>query len=118
MDDEQLGRVAYSAYGSVTENKNYQGLPMPAWEDLTDTIRSAWMAAASAAIHAFGEPWRAKFSVDVEEELPEFPEGHTLRDCDTMSQKLCYKKEPHKTHDWTLPGDPYGTEFHCAGRAE
>lgn len=38
---------AYAAYGAVTEHKNFQGDPMPAWEDLGDTIQSAWIAAAN-----------------------------------------------------------------------
>lgn len=48
MDDKQLENLAihaYHAYGQVTDFKNYQGLPMPAWEMLTDKIREAWKAA-------------------------------------------------------------------------
>lgn len=41
------GQYAYIAYGTTTDFKNYQGLPMPKWEDLTDTIRAAWEAAAA-----------------------------------------------------------------------
>lgn len=43
---EQLAKQCYYAYGSVTDHKNYQGLPMPTWENLTDKIREAWKAAA------------------------------------------------------------------------
>lgn len=49
MNDEQfntLAKGAYHAYGSVTNFKNYQGLPMPEWEQLTDKIREAWKAVA------------------------------------------------------------------------
>jgi len=42
---ESLARDAYHAYGAVTEFKNYQGLPMPEWENLTQTIKAAWRAA-------------------------------------------------------------------------
>lgn len=38
---------AYDAYGAVTEHKNFQGDPMPAWADLGDTIQAAWVAAAN-----------------------------------------------------------------------
>lgn len=38
---------AYDAYGAVTGHKNYLGDPMPAWDDLGDTIQSAWIAAAN-----------------------------------------------------------------------
>lgn len=41
----QLAKEAYSAYGAVTDFKNYQGLPMPEWENLTPTIKAAWKAA-------------------------------------------------------------------------
>ena len=37
---------AYKAYATVTDNKNYQGLPMPKFEDLPDKIQGAWVAAA------------------------------------------------------------------------
>ncbi len=42
----ELARQAYTAYGQVTGFKNFQGLPMPAFDDLGDTIRAAWYAAA------------------------------------------------------------------------
>ena len=47
-DDVTLGQVAYAAYGRTTNNLNYQGLPMPAWDALGDTIREAWENAAKA----------------------------------------------------------------------
>lgn len=49
--EEELARQAYEAYGKVTDFKNYQGLPMPKWEDLTPKIREAWEA-ASVCIYA------------------------------------------------------------------
>lgn len=54
MDGEQqtaLAKQCYYAYGSVTDHKNYQGLPMPEWEQLTDKIREAWKAAARYAFN-------------------------------------------------------------------
>jgi|CXWL01.1.fsa_nt_gi hypothetical protein len=44
--DLDLAKEAYSAYGAVTDYKNYQGLPMPKWDDLTPKIQAAWLAAA------------------------------------------------------------------------
>ncbi len=44
-----LAKMTYGAYGQVTDFKNYQGLPMPEWDALTDTIREAWKAAARYA---------------------------------------------------------------------
>lgn len=43
-----LAWVAYAAYGQSTDYKNYQGKPMPNWDDLGDTIQAAWVAAADA----------------------------------------------------------------------
>lgn len=40
----------YESYGRVTGFKNFQGNPMPEWDDLTDTIKSAWAAAADACL--------------------------------------------------------------------
>lgn len=39
---------AYDAYGDVTDHKNYQGLPMPKWEDLTPIIQAAWIGAVKS----------------------------------------------------------------------
>jgi hypothetical protein len=44
----ELAMIAYDAYGAVTDHKNYQGLPMPKWEELPEKIREAWYAAAGA----------------------------------------------------------------------
>ncbi len=41
-----IAQEAYRAYGQVTDFKNYQGLPMPTWEELPVKIREAWIAAA------------------------------------------------------------------------
>lgn len=49
-DLERLARAAYQAYGETTDFKNYQGLPMPKWEDLTPTIRAAWCAATRSTM--------------------------------------------------------------------
>jgi hypothetical protein len=37
----------YNVYGSAVDFKNYQGLPMPKWEDLTPKIQGAWTAVAA-----------------------------------------------------------------------
>jgi len=41
-----LAEGAYSAYGRSTGNKNFRGEEMPKWEDLPESIRAAWSAAA------------------------------------------------------------------------
>ncbi len=47
QDTEMLAEAAYDAYGATTDHKNYQGLPMPKWDDLPEKIRAAWFAAAA-----------------------------------------------------------------------
>jgi len=51
-----LARMAYDQYAIVTGGKNYQGLPMPHYNDLGDTIQSAWRAAAGAIARAVTLP--------------------------------------------------------------
>jgi hypothetical protein len=48
VSDVRLARLAYTAYGHSTGGLNYQGLPMPAFEDLGEPIQRAWMSAAGA----------------------------------------------------------------------
>ncbi|ABA24684.1 hypothetical protein Ava_D0019 [Trichormus variabilis ATCC 29413] len=45
---EELAKKAYRAYGQTTDFKNYQGLSMPDWENLPETIQKAWTSAAVA----------------------------------------------------------------------
>lgn len=47
-----LAKIAYEAYGKSTGGLNYQGLPMPAWEELPEPIRQAWDAASQAVLRA------------------------------------------------------------------
>ncbi len=49
-DVPSLAKNAYHAYGSVTDWKNYAGLPMPAWADLPAKIRAAWEAAVNQVV--------------------------------------------------------------------
>jgi len=44
-------RIAYEAYVDSTGGVNYQGLPMPKYEELPSNIRSAWYAAVQAVIN-------------------------------------------------------------------
>lgn len=43
------GEDLYNVYGSVTDFKNFQGNPMPAWKDLTEKIQLAWNTVAEYA---------------------------------------------------------------------
>lgn len=46
-----LGPNAYAAYGRATGFRTHDGLPMPAWEALGDTIQNAWRAAADEIVN-------------------------------------------------------------------
>ncbi|MGY4960365.1 hypothetical protein [Streptomyces sp. 900105245] len=51
-----LGTTAYLAYSEATGGITHDGRPMPAWEDLGETVQGAWIAAAVAvAEHSTGD---------------------------------------------------------------
>ncbi len=52
----ELAQIAYQAYGDSADWKNYAGLPMPAWGQLTPAVRRHWRAAVSAVAAAVGTP--------------------------------------------------------------
>ena len=45
MSWRDIAASAYRAYGYKVGWENYQGLPMPQWDELTPAIRGAWEAA-------------------------------------------------------------------------
>ncbi len=47
ISTDLLAQSAYLAYGRSTGFKNYQGLDMPRWDDLGESIQGAWRAAVS-----------------------------------------------------------------------
>jgi hypothetical protein len=53
MESQELkiARIAYQAYGKATDFKNYQGLPMPEFENLPEQIQQAWIAATQAVVN-------------------------------------------------------------------
>ncbi|MFJ2780214.1 hypothetical protein [Kitasatospora sp. NPDC087315] len=86
MPDQTPAQIAYQAYGDTTGGLNHLGKPMPAWDDLPDTIRTAWAAAATAA---------AQHGILVSD--PEYPAtlagGHALilqyGDCEFITSCQC-----------------------------
>jgi len=42
----RFANAAYEAYGNFAHWKNYQGLPMPHFDQLPEPIQGAWGAAA------------------------------------------------------------------------
>ena len=49
-DQLPVAERAYQAYGNATDHRNFRGEPMPAWDDLPQTIQDAWTAAADAVL--------------------------------------------------------------------
>ena len=74
-----LGQVAYHAYGEVVEFKNYQGLPMPSWDELSDKIRAAWVAASRAATSWALDHLEAS-DVPVDEDFEDYPDEEEVGD--------------------------------------
>ncbi|MFF1416578.1 hypothetical protein [Streptomyces sp. NPDC058280] len=52
----ELAQTAYAAYGTSTGGLSHDGLPLPSWEGLGDTIQTAWAAAAVAVVRAVTAP--------------------------------------------------------------
>ena len=50
MKISNYAKIAYLAYGSVTDFKNFRGEPMPQYDDLPDIIKKAWEAAAQKVL--------------------------------------------------------------------
>lgn len=51
-----IAPLAYNAYGSVTGFKNYQGQPMPSFDQLPETIKQAWERAARTVGECLSHP--------------------------------------------------------------
>lgn len=63
---DRLAQRAYHDYGAVTNHLNYQGLPMPEWEELPDKIRNAWRnAALSILINCSYNPTISNVATDL-----------------------------------------------------
>lgn len=43
---QSRARIAYTAYGRVTDFKNFRGEPMPEYDNLPPKIQQAWEKAA------------------------------------------------------------------------
>jgi hypothetical protein len=49
-EHERWAKIGYDAYGEAADWKNYQGKPMPKWEELPENIRRYWRVAAAAIV--------------------------------------------------------------------
>lgn len=50
-----MAKVAFEAYCESVGGQTHDGKPIPAWEDLTHEVRSAWHAAAQAVALTLSE---------------------------------------------------------------
>ena len=48
MNTIRLGEIAYNAYCEVRGWKSVRGEPLPHWNQQSEALRDAWMAAAQA----------------------------------------------------------------------
>jgi hypothetical protein len=51
-----IANAAYNAYGAVTGFKNFQGQPMPSFDELPQTIKEAWERAARTVGECLQQP--------------------------------------------------------------
>ncbi|MFG2780836.1 hypothetical protein ACGFY7_23650 [Streptomyces prunicolor] len=52
----ELGQLNYLAYSEAVGGLTHDGRPMPAWDDLGETVQGGWIAgAASVADHVVGD---------------------------------------------------------------
>jgi hypothetical protein len=46
---EELAKKTFEACRAEVKNKTHDNKPIPDWENLTDTVRAGWLAAATFA---------------------------------------------------------------------
>jgi hypothetical protein len=49
---EELAKKTFEAYRAEVKNKTHDNKPIPDWENLTDTVRAGWLAAATFSFSA------------------------------------------------------------------
>lgn len=47
-DTPDLAEIAYNAYGESRGWKVFDGMPMPRWDEQSDSLKASWAAAADA----------------------------------------------------------------------
>lgn len=52
---QELAQAAYVAYSALTDNKNFRGEEMPAFEDLPIKIKTAWEVSVRHTIDCLRE---------------------------------------------------------------
>lgn len=57
-----LAVAAYAAYGAAVNGANYQGLPLPPFAALSETVQDGWRAAARAVAEATADTMTRAFT--------------------------------------------------------
>lgn len=70
------GRDLYATYCASSDGKNYQGLPCPAWDALTDAVRGHWYTVALRTLELPRYDQLANRSMCEASEMP--PGGYVL----------------------------------------
>lgn len=45
--DDSYAKLAFDAYSKAVGGKTFDGWPLPQWEDVGETVRAGWIAAAN-----------------------------------------------------------------------
>lgn len=53
MTEDQLGRIAYNAYGDERGWLTFNREPMPTWEEQSRDLKAAWIAAVNAVVEPY-----------------------------------------------------------------
>lgn len=48
--DDSYAKLAFDAYSKAVGGKTFDGRPIPQWEDVGETVRAGWIAAANAVV--------------------------------------------------------------------
>lgn len=54
-----IAQFGYEAYAESSGGKNYEGKPMPKWDELPEAIRLHWARAAQSMCEVFGRAMTA-----------------------------------------------------------
>lgn len=75
-------RDFYAVYCASSDGKNYQGLPCPEWDKLTDAVRRHWYTVAlrSLQLEAVADPMGVAAGVTIVGDEPKHPPNSYVLD--------------------------------------
>jgi len=63
MPSERRARSVYAAYGQATNFKDFQGQPLPKWEDLPKEVQVSWVKVSKEVLRHENELRETPFRV-------------------------------------------------------